>query len=442
MDEHGTALAQPDPDRQPRTLVLVGQPNVGKSLIFSRLTGRYVSCSNYPGTTVELFRGETTLDDGTWIIVDTPGMMDLGSSREDEQVTRDVLLFGEASAALLILDAKNLERGIGLVLQLADVGLPIAVALNMADERRDRGLEVDVDKLQDILGVPVVETVATTGDGIDALREAIPRAAAPQLPVSLGDEIEGAVDELRAAVLRSVESGRAHDNGTVPRSARTLSRLLLALPQDSADELAARAGLDDEAVDEVTRLRERVRGPHPRVAYDMTMARQREVGRLVVPVASAAMRVPPTQRRRTSGIGDRLAAWTVHPVWGIVFLALVLYAMYQFVGVLGAQLLVGLIEETVFGAWIIPAVVPVIESLIPISIVREALVGEFGLITMALTYAVALILPIVTTFFLAFGVIEYLLRESQLARIVDMCHAPLTQHHVRISFVQDVFGGQ
>ena len=95
-----TSSSLPAPASRGRNVVLVGQPNVGKSVVFSRLTGRYVTCSNYPGTTVELFRGDASLEGEDWTIFDTPGVVDLASTREDEGVTRDLLLVGDVDVVV------------------------------------------------------------------------------------------------------------------------------------------------------------------------------------------------------------------------------------------------------------------------------------------------------------------------------------------------------
>ncbi len=149
---------------------IVGSPNVGKSLVFNSLTGAYVTVSNYPGTTVNVSRGKAKIGDGESEIVDTPGMYSLLPLTEEERVARSILLEEKPEVILHVVDAKNLERMLPLTLQLIEAGLPIILDLNMMDETEAAGIEVDVNRLEEELGIPVVATVATTGRGMEALR--------------------------------------------------------------------------------------------------------------------------------------------------------------------------------------------------------------------------------------------------------------------------------
>ena len=128
----------------PLRIALVGNPNVGKSVIFGRLTGRYVTVSNYPGTTVTITSGRATVGAEVCDIIDTPGVNALeGPLSEDEKVTRDLLQSGGAELVVQIADARNLRRALLLTSQLADFRLPMILVLNMIDEARARGVDVD-----------------------------------------------------------------------------------------------------------------------------------------------------------------------------------------------------------------------------------------------------------------------------------------------------------
>lgn len=190
--------ADPDSARHEGAVILVGSPNVGKSQLFNRLTGRYVTVSNYPGTTVEVARGRLRAAGGTWELVDTPGIYSLNAITAEEQVTCDYLFSRDVRAVMHVVDAKNLERMLPLTLQLAEAGLPLLLVLNMADEAADLGIRIDVGKLRDLLGLPVVRTVATRGSGLKRLLRLLPQArrGAP-LKIDYGAPIEGALAELR-----------------------------------------------------------------------------------------------------------------------------------------------------------------------------------------------------------------------------------------------------
>src|SRR3989339_672165 len=156
------------------TIVLVGNPNVGKSVIFGRLTGTYAVVSNYPGTTVDISRGAMTLAGRRYEVIDTPGTDALLPSSEDEQVTRDVLMRSRPAAVIQVADAKNLRRALLLTFELIECGVPLILALNMHDEAVSRGIRIDCPRLEHILGIPVVATVGITGEGISELKKRLP----------------------------------------------------------------------------------------------------------------------------------------------------------------------------------------------------------------------------------------------------------------------------
>jgi ferrous iron transport protein B len=160
-------------------VALVGNPNAGKSALFNALTGARQKVGNYPGVTVERKSGRMALDDGRPIeLVDLPGTYSLDPASPDEQVTRDVLLGkqeGERlpAALIVVVDATNLDNHLRFTLELAELGLPTVVALNMIDMAKRDGLVIDIEALSRDLGVPVIPTVAVRRGGIEALREAI-----------------------------------------------------------------------------------------------------------------------------------------------------------------------------------------------------------------------------------------------------------------------------
>ena len=160
-------------------ILLVGHPNVGKSVLFHRLTGAYVNVSNYPGTTVEVTRANTRFDK-TAVLLDTPGVLALPSRSDDERATMRALLSEPTRCLVQVGDAKNLRRTLTLTALLVELGLPMVLALNMHDEAAARGVTVDIDALAEELGIPVLATVATGGEGIDDLVHGIAHARRPE----------------------------------------------------------------------------------------------------------------------------------------------------------------------------------------------------------------------------------------------------------------------
>jgi len=155
-------------------ILMVGNPNVGKSVIFSRLTGHCVIASNYPGTTVEYTRGRIKFGDEIAELIDAPGAYDLLASCKAEEVTNELL--ADADLILNVVDSTNLERNLFLTLQLLGLKIPMVVVLNIWDEARHQGIKIDADKLSEILGVPTVPTIAYTGEGFDKMFEAMKSA--------------------------------------------------------------------------------------------------------------------------------------------------------------------------------------------------------------------------------------------------------------------------
>lgn len=153
-----------------KKVAIVGAPNVGKSVLFNNLTGTYVTVSNYPGTTVEVARGTAQIGGGKLEIIDTPGMYSLLSVSEEERVARDILFNENPRIVIHVVDAKNLERMLSFTLQLIEAGFRTTLVLNIMDEAERFGLDIDTDKLEQELGIPVVSTISTTGKGMDILR--------------------------------------------------------------------------------------------------------------------------------------------------------------------------------------------------------------------------------------------------------------------------------
>lgn len=154
-------------------VVLVGNPNVGKSVLFNRLTGRYVVVSNYPGTTVEVARGQALIGDTPCEVIDTPGMYSLTPITEEERVARALLLKEQPNVVIHVVDAKNLNRMLSLTLQLLEAGLPVILLLNMMDEAERLHLHIDHHALAKRLGIPVIPASLISGQGVKELKNIV-----------------------------------------------------------------------------------------------------------------------------------------------------------------------------------------------------------------------------------------------------------------------------
>jgi ferrous iron transport protein B len=160
-------------DRFDRVVALAGNPNTGKSTLFNALTGLKQHTGNWPGKTVNRAEGGFEFNNVRYKLVDLPGTYSLLSASSDEEIARDFLLFGHPDATVVVTDATALERNLNLVLQVMEVTDHVIVAVNLLDEARRKGIEVDVRTLSRDLGVPAVGIVARTGEGLHALLETV-----------------------------------------------------------------------------------------------------------------------------------------------------------------------------------------------------------------------------------------------------------------------------
>jgi len=353
----------------------VGNPNVGKSVLFKNLTNRYVTVSNFPGTTVEVFRADASFNGRHVEIIDTPGINDLTPSSEDARVTRALLDQHGDATLIQVADAKNLRRSLLLTLQLADLGRPMVLVMNMTDELEERGGTIDTDRLSAILGVPVVSTVAIRNQGTDTLIEALARAR-----------------PLRIEPPTDAHNGFGGNSERVARANAILGETYsIAQPE------------------------------HPSLSV-------------------------------------RLGFWAMDPLRGLGFMAVVTLAVFWFVGLFGAGTLVDVLEVGLFQQRLSPLAIRGVDAVLPFAhehetgliehtlavplspaheipvatlskttilpayllgpettlssgqsvlrFIHDFLVGKYGAITMALSYALAIVLPIVTTFFFIFSILE------------------------------------
>lgn len=182
-------------------VLLIGQPNSGKSSLLNALAGAKVIVSNYPGTTVEIIQANTILEDIKVRIIDTPGIYSLSDSSFEETVTKEFIFERKYDLVVNIVDATSIERGFYLTLQLRELGVPMIVALNFVEDAQRKGIIVDVDKLSSALGVPLIPFNPITGVGLKDLAITISNAEEIQayvkpLVIQYDDHIEEALKEV------------------------------------------------------------------------------------------------------------------------------------------------------------------------------------------------------------------------------------------------------
>ncbi len=397
-------------------IVLVGNPNVGKSVIFNYLSGLYVDVSNFPGTTVEVSKA-TYLN---YELFDTPGIYGVSSFNDEERVARDIILNGDI--IINIVDAVHLERDLFLTQQLIDMGKRVGLVVNMMDEARRQKIAVDLAYLEEELGVPVIGTVAVKNKGLEEVHELVVRAREgvqnPKLHADLHTRLSTVGSQGEALLLMEGDEVIAERHGVAPTDIRQREQIYI--------------------------------------------DRRNRVNRVLQRSVTDAE----TGKRLASLIGR----WSVSPWFGLPILALVLYVLYLFVGVLVAQDLVGLTETRIgkgivefqIKSWVAGNAATTVDVEVlddegetaesrsyrfdegiqaDRDLWREAtelpgsrdaeygfhfdnpwlvlLFGEFGAITMTLTYLVFLLLPLVLGFYFALSMLEDSGYLPRLATLVD-----------------------
>jgi len=394
------ALAGPTTARK---LVLFGSPNVGKSVIFNQLTGSYAVVSNYPGTTVEVARGHSRIGHVLLEVLDSPGTYSLTPLSQDESVARDLLLDDPPDLLVHVVDAKNLRRMLPLTFQLIEAGLPIVLDMNIIDEATRAGMQVDLGALARRLSLSVVATAAAVGLGMDRLRVLISDSlpSVSDFSVEYPPPIESTIERITTTL-----------RGEYAISARALALQLL---QREAGIWERVLQTDPDSIPEIEKAVSDAEAQYLQpLIFPIAVARQKAADRLADEVVVAR---PRPVRATFMEVLGRMA---MHPLAGIPLLIAVLYVgLYLIVGRLGAGILVDFLDAKLFGERINPVLTAWVEHLLPYPTWSSLFVGEFGVITLGLRYAFAIVLPLVGAFFLTFAVLEDSGYLPRLALLVD-----------------------
>lgn len=359
--------AKVDIDTKAKKIVLVGNPNVGKSVFFRGLTGVYVDVSNFPGTTVDISSGRYQ----DMVVMDTPGVYGVSSFNDEERVARDVILY--ADMILNVVDAVHLERDLFLTQQIIDMGKPVVVALNMMDEVRRNGIVIDVEKLSQELGVPVIPTTATKGEGIDEVKKALPEARrGNRLPL---------VERMIPTVLDRVDEE---------------SEALMVLEED----------------ENILALHHIETGQFEPMRESIYKERRQRVNEIVDRVVA--------ETSKGASLGVRIGRWMLSPLTGVPILLVVLWLVYQFIGVFVAQTVVDYTEEVIMGTYYANFITNLLGGILEEnSFIGQLLMGEFGVLTMVPIYIIGLLLPLVVGFYLVLSILEDSGYLPRIAAMVD-----------------------
>ena len=305
------------------SIVLVGQPNCGKSTLFNEVAGYRSVTSNFPGATVQYTRSHVRVGSQTYDLVDLPGTYSLTSLEEAEQEAHRYLLTREVDVIINVLDASLLSRSLELTLQLMELEIPMVLCLNMIDEAERKGIEIDMDALSARLGIPVVATVASRGKGIRTLFIAalqIARSGKIAKHIRCNRDVELVIARLTRKIKRSVS----------PKT--RFSGHLLATKLLESDPFFERMLLETapEMLETVSECRRQLAQTHGKTADEVIGAERHAISMSLFEAVS-------TLREPRIRLKDRIDDVLMHGFWGYIFLILILFVFFNTVFRLGAR---------------------------------------------------------------------------------------------------------
>jgi ferrous iron transport protein B len=386
------------------TVALGGNPNAGKTTVFNAITGTRQKVGNYPGVTVEKKEGFVRRDDAELDILDLPGTYSLTAYSAEEVVARNVLMDDEPDVVIDVIDSANLERNLYLAVQLLELGVPLVLAFNMADIAKSRGFEIDIDALSALLGVPIVETVGSKGEGIDELiTQAIATGRAGQDAIdaqrqcNYGTELEPHIEELAELARR---------DGLGDRHARWFALKLLEHDKLSLERIKHRCPTHAaELVDRADQLRHHIQTIFGEEA-EIVLA-DRRYGH----ISGACTETVRNTSESRHDISDQIDTLIANPKLGLPIFLVMMFGVFHLTFALGNPLGglieagIGWLSSFVGGLWP-EAAMPLLRSLI-----LDGIIEGVG--------AVIVFLPIIVLLFLAISFLEDTGYLARAAFIVD-----------------------
>jgi ferrous iron transport protein B len=369
-------------------IAIVGNMNVGKSSLFSWLSGKETDSKNFPGTTVSLTEGHIKSLNAT--VYDTPGILSIFSANEDEIVSRDLLLpqesFNQISTILLVADAKNMKRSLAIAMQYAEYGKPMLLDVNMTDEAASRGIEINFEKLSDLLGIDICTSIAREGIGI---RKILSRLKTPRIAkrlVNYPDWVENFLGIIEKLCQDSIVSPRV------------IGLLLLAGDRSIEKYLLKKFG--SELLGELKDLATDYRKDDSETFRALLVNLYNKKAEQIVNEIQA---IEPLRKNPfLVTFGD----WCTQLHTGIPIAVAVLISIYLFVGSFGATFVVDTINGGIFEGFLIPWTTKILEF-IPSEFFRDMFIDpDFGILPTGVFLALGLVMPVLFCFYLVFGILE------------------------------------
>jgi len=368
-------------DFHKNVILLIGNPNVGKTSIFNQLSQRYAITANYPFTTVELNTDTIRIFDKQFELIDAAGIYRLDHPSEEGQLTRDLIFNRHPEILIQVIEASNLEHSLLLTAQLLELKIPLIIVLNMIDETVKHGLRVNSRVLSEQLVVPVVETIATEGKGIEEIKKAIAKLKSPknnmQFPLLVEKFYQNAMDIFP-------------QKNKPPRPIVTLLALedpfaLQWIEENYGKEIASEVKnhfnhfLDNHVVN---------------LSIAILNSQKTWIQNIVQQVI--------TRKEEYTKFGvQKFGEWSRHPIYGWIIVLAVIFLTYLIIGKFGATFLVNELDQYVFSP-----LIAYIDKLIPWMILNRFLIGDYGILTTGLFNAIGTVLPIITLFFLVLNLLE------------------------------------
>jgi len=312
-------IREDKPPAREIVIALAGNPNSGKTTVFNNLTGANQHVGNYPGVTVEKKEGHLTHDGRRFKVVDLPGTYSLSTHSPEEIIARGVILADKPDVVIDIVDASNLERNLYLYMQLAELGVPVVIALNMSDMAKDRGIIIDHKHLSRLLGIPIVPTVGNKKKGMTELLDAAAAVAEGRLsgrPVmpSYGAELDSELGKISEII----GSDLSLTNGYRPR---WLAIKLLEDDRDITQQLLQHAS-SEKLTASVEKSRQRLFqlfGDDPAAIFT-----DRRYGF----ISGACSESVKNTAERRHDISDMIDTILIHPIFGMLFFAFTMWLMF------------------------------------------------------------------------------------------------------------------
>ncbi|MBF0479915.1 MAG: ferrous iron transport protein B [Candidatus Omnitrophica bacterium] len=363
-----------------KKVAIIGLPNTGKTQIFNNLTGEYNIVANYPGTTIEMKRTVTRIEDQYYQIIDTPGLHCLYIHSEEEMAVRDMILSERPDIIVQCIDSSQYKQSFLLTAELLELETPMVLVLNAIDETARKGIWIDSVELERMLGIPVVESIALRGLGKEELKDAISRARQSTLDVKYGFQIESAINELTSALPFDLDFKH-----------KIASLYLL---NDPFVEKFLQKKYDAEKVLHVrtvfNKIRRQIKG---NIRQGINDKRSQWVNNVTAAVVKK-------NRVVYKGFSHHFTNATRHPILGIpIFLFFMAIVYLSVVYVSGA------IDKFITFAAVKPVTGFINSWSLPV-FWNDLLIGPHGILTLGLFNAIGTVLPILSVFFFIFGCFE------------------------------------